>query len=453
MSFFKRSLMSIWQRKGRTSLFLGLFFIVFLLILAGFAIQESAEKSKVDARKQLGAEVRLKTDDDKLTQLVLSGKTTMEPLTKEIVEQMSHLPQVKNSSISGTVNMAKSDLESVTPENESEMTLSPPPGYEMPAFEIKGTNNMTKTTDFMNHDAKIIEGEPINDKSAKNSAVVEETFAKNNHFKIGDTFTLRGVSKEEQEKEYRLKIVGIYKSEKVLAEFEKMFAASQPENQIFVDLETFLTMGKQARISDATFYLNDPLKVEEFVKEAETKLPTEDNIFKLDAHTDQYEQMIGPLEKMSAFSSIMIKIIVVAGGLILTFLSLLSIRDRKKEVGILLALGENKGKVILQLVTEIILIGIVAFGLSFAVVGTSGQTISNVMLSQQVEKVESTLQEDEYGQEDSSIEPVDKMNLTIDKNVVSKAAALGFLLIVLTTLIPSMMIAKTDPKDLFAQKE
>jgi len=460
MSFFKRALISIWQRKGRTFLFLSLFLVVFLLILSGFAIQQSAEKSKVDARKQLGAEVRLKRDNDKIKEAILSGKSTLKPLSKETVNQISNLPQVKSTLITGETSAAKSGLKSVEPDENAEtdsMSPSMPgvdPNREVPAFKLFGTNDLLKTVDFKNRDAKLIEGETITDKTPANSAVVEETFAKNNQLKLGDIFKIKGFSLDGEEKEQQYKVIGIYKSEKEVSALERMYEMAQPENKIYVDFNTFLKTSEQASIGDATFYLKDPLQVDGFVKEAETKMPTENNFFKLDAYTDQYEQMIGPLEKMAGFSSIMIKVIVVAGGLILTFLSLLSIRDRKKEVGILLSLGETKVRVILQLVAEILLIGIISFGLSIAIVETSGQSISNMMLSKQAQDAGPITQEDEYGQEETAtIKPVDKMKLEVNKTVVSQAASLGFLLIIITTLVPSIIIARTDPKDLFAQKE
>ncbi|WP_086312133.1 hypothetical protein A5821_003413 [Enterococcus sp. 7F3_DIV0205] len=461
MSFFKRALISIWQRKGRTALFLGLFLIVFLLILSGFAIKQSAEKSKIDARKQLGAEVRLKRDNDKIREAVLSGKSTIKPLSKETIDQISHLPQVKSVLISGETGAAKGDLQSVAPRASNEENsinsnmANMSQGQEVPVFKIHGTNDLLKTADFKSHDAKLIEGEPITEKSLSNSAVVEQTFAKNNQLKLGDTFKIQGFSIQGEEKAQEYKVSGIYKSEKEVSTLEQMYEMAQPENQIYVDIDSFLKTSKQANIDDAMFYLKDPLQVGDFVKDAEAKLPSESNFFKLDAYTEQYEQMIGPLEKMAAFSSIMIKVIVIAGGLILTFLSLLSIRDRKKEVGILLSLGETKMKVILQLVAEILIIGLLSFGLSLVIVQATGQTITNSMLSKQAEQVGPIVQQDDdYGQEkNKNLEPIDKMELRVNATVVSQAGSLGFLLIIITTLVPSVMIARTDPKELFVQKE
>lgn len=460
MSFFKRALISIWQRKGRTSLFLGLFLIVFLLILSGFAIQQSAEKSKVDARKQLGAEVRLKRDNEKIKEALLSGNNSIKPLSRETIDNISSLPQIKSVQLGGEASAAKGDLKSVAAtasSTDNAMNPNLAGNYnenQKPTFRLYGTNALLKTTDFKNHDSKLIDGEGITDKTPENSAVVEQTFAENNQLKVGDKFKLTGFSLDGNGNNIEYQVVGIYKTDKVTSALDQMYEMAQPENQIYVDIKSFVKTSDQANIEDVTFYLNDPMQVEHFVKDAEKKMPAEGNFYKLDSYTEQYKQMIGPIEKMSAFSSIMIKVIVIAGGLILTFLSLLSIRDRKKEVGILLSLGETKMKVIVQLVTEIVIIGLISFALSVTIVQISGQTVANAMLSKQVAESEQVVPtEDEYGEEIKTVEPVDQMELQLNSTVVTQAAGLGFLLIVLTTLVPSIMIARTDPKDLFAQKE
>lgn len=463
MSLFKRTLISIWQRKGRTALFLGLFVIVFSLILSGFAIEQSAEKSKIDARKELGAEVRLKLDRKKIEEAIFSGNG-VKKLSKDTVDRISNLDDVQSTQIEGEASGEKGDLVSVKPTKSEGDSLTSQFGMSpartdnvVPTFKLVGTNNLEKSKDFKNHDAKLLEGEGITPETAENSAVIEETFAKNNKLKVGDTFNMKGFSIDDKGKLINYKVVGIYKNEKVLAPMEQMYELSQPGNQLYVDMNSYLKLSDQANIDSVTFYLKDPLKINSFLTQADKEMTEDDRTFKLDAHTEQYEQMIGPIEKMSAFSSIMIKVIIVAGGFILTLLSLLSVRDRKKEVGILLSLGEPKKKIITQLVTEILLIGVVAFGLSLAFIGASGQTISDTVLSQQVEGAKQmttdTDEYDEYEDKTKDTKPVDKMDLQFNSMVVVKSAGLGLLLIMVTTLVPSIMISKTDPKDLFAQKE
>lgn len=277
MSFFKRALISIWQRKGRTSLFLGLFLIVFLLILSGFAIQQSAEKSKIDARKQLGAEVRLKRDNEKIKEALFSGNNSIKPLSRETIDSISSLPQVKSVQLGGEASASKGDLKSVaaTASNtDNAMNPNLAGNYsedEKPTFRLYGTNELLKTADFKNHDSKIIEGEGITDKTPENSAAVEQTFAENNKLKVGDKFKLTGFSLDGNGNSIEYQVIGIYKTDKVTSALDQMYEMAQPENQIYVDVKSFVKTSDQAVIEDVTFYLKDPLQVDHFVKEAEKK--------------------------------------------------------------------------------------------------------------------------------------------------------------------------------------
>ncbi|EOL45104.1 ABC transporter permease [Enterococcus caccae] len=460
MSFFSRALISIWQRKGRTVLFLGLFLIVFSLILSGFAIQKSAEKGKIDARKRIGTEVKLKRDNKKMSKALVQGIQTFSRISPETVDKIKQLPEVKNVQIEGEATALESGLNYVEPQKEQDfggmLGLGQADKSKEPKFALVGTNNSKGTKDFKNHDAKLIEGEGITEKSPKDAAVVEETFAKNNHLKVGSTFKLKGSSLENKGQERTFKIVGIYKTEKIATGYDQAFVLSQPENQLFLAFDSFSKISDQAGIDEVSFNLKDPLQVESFTKKAEKLLSENEKYFKLDAHTEQYEQMIGPIEKMSAFSSIMIKVILLAGGIILTLLILLSVRERKSEIGILLSLGEEKAKISFQLMTEMFLIAVVAFGLAFTIINVTGESISNSILAKQIDSTENVkTSDDENGaiEDETEVVPVDKIELKLDQDIVVRSSGLGLLLVLITTLIPSIIIARTDPRDLFAQKE
>lgn len=213
MNFFKRALISIINRKGRSILFLLLFTIVFSLILSGFAIQQSVSQEKINARKDLGAEVQLKRDSNKTKKEIMKGNLSFKPISRETVDQIKQLPQVKNTYLSGNARAEESGLTYVKPKSNSTPSPKLPSTGVSPKFEVEGTTNLSAATDFKNHDSKIIDGKIITENSGKNSAVVEETFAKNNKLKIGDSFKLKGTSIGNNGSELTLNVIGIYKNE------------------------------------------------------------------------------------------------------------------------------------------------------------------------------------------------------------------------------------------------
>lgn len=465
MNFLKRSLISIGNRKSRSILFLLLFTIVFSLILSGFAIQKAASQEKVNARKSLGAEVRLKRDSKKMQKEIMKGNFSVKSVSKETVDKIGRLPQVNNTYISGTARAEESGLSYVKPKaNNLGGDMELPSTGVSPTFEVEGTTSLSNSTDFKNHDSKMIEGKGITKETATNSAVVEETFAKNNKLKVGDTFNLKGTSLENKGGNLTLKVIGIYKSEKTPSPLQEQVKFGLPQNKIYMDFKSFVKLSDQAGIDDVSYNLKDPLLIDDFKKQANQILGKDGAPYMLDAHSEEYESMVGPIEKMNSFSEIMIKVIIVAGAIILLLLILLSIKERKSELGILLALGEGKRNIVLQLIMETALLAIVSFMFSTCLIQSTGQQISNSILASQVNKEKSSDSnsrkdaayddiEAGYDRSKENVKTIDKIPVSLDRKIITKSALIGLFLVLLSTIIPGTLISRIDPKHLFSQKE
>ena len=107
------------------------------------------------------------------------------------------------------------------------------------------------------------------------------------------------------------------------------------------------------------------------------------NYYKLDAHDSLYKQMIGPIENISSTSQMIIYIVSIAGAIILGLIIMLSIKGRRKEMGILLSIGE-KWKLMAQFVVEVVCVAILAFGLSITTGAKVSQYIGDNLLSNEI---------------------------------------------------------------------
>lgn len=84
----------------------------------------------------------------------------------------------------------------------------------------------------------------------------------------------------------------------------------------------------------------------DFVESAENLIDTE--TFSLQTNDQMYQQMIGPISNVSKFSKNIVYLVGIAGIIILTLIVMLSIRERRYEIGVLLSLGESRMKIIGQ---------------------------------------------------------------------------------------------------------
>ncbi|WP_099221644.1 ABC transporter permease [Listeria costaricensis] len=464
MDFIRRAWISIWAKKAKHFLLMLLIFIIFMFIFIGFAIQDATTKSLDSARKQLGADVSLVLNQKKLMEDAQNGKSidSISPLSEEDVQKIATLKQVKEYQMIVDGSAMKGDLTPIKSSSknssDSGAMLETTDSSEMPSFVVEGVRESKLETDFVNKDSKLIEGEPITANDTEAAALIEKAFAEKNKLKVGDTFKL----KNEKNKEVSFKVKGIYETSKTVDSQLAAFEIMNPANKIIVNYKAAEAFGSGG-ITSATYSLKDPNMINSFISDAQ-KLTTadDDGYYKFDAKDDAYEQLIGPIQQVGSFSSVIVAITMIAGGLILGLIVLLSIRERKFEMGVLMSLGESKAKIICQFLVEMLIVAVLAFTISVFVAGPAGQAVSDYMVDNQIEKSKEEKQSDQsssmtfsLGEETTqkTYEPIDKINVELSTSVLQKVSLLGGLTILLATLIPSLFILRLKPKMLFAQKD
>lgn len=109
--------------------------------------------------------------------------------------------------------------------------------------------------------------------------------------------------------------------------------------------------------------MDDASNIDAFIAVAK-KTGIDLDTFTLDANDQLYQQMVGPIENVASFSKNVVYLVTVAGAVILGLIVMMSIRERKYEMGVLMAIGEKRRKLIGQFLTEILMIAVLAIGIS-----------------------------------------------------------------------------------------
>lgn len=459
MSFIYRGFLSLKSKKGKTALMFFVFLAIFCLMFTGFIIKSAAKKNEVLARQKLGANVSISIDPQKLANQM--GKGKIPEIKPDSVKTISNLSQVKDYQISSEGYAAKDNMEPIAPQessaNSSGMVPLQTDNSNPTAFVLSGVRNSKYDEDFLNKKNKLISGEEITSKNTLPSAIIEEQLAKQNHLKVGDHFKLKNNDGTEVEFE----VVGIYRTSKTVSPMLASVESAQPSNQIYINYNTVDQFTGSQSSNKVTFYLKDPLLISQFIKDAK-KLNLIDSIYKFDANDDAYEQMIGPLKQTSAFCNSLVIISMIIGGCVLVALTILNIKSRKFEMGILLAMGESKLKIIAQLMIEGFIVAIIAFGVSSSVSLPIGQTVANYSLSQQVQNSDSN-QSNKAGtsiifggakkNENKNYKPIKSMKVSLSSDTLIKVSGLSCLILFLSILLPSLFILRLKPSLLFQQKE
>jgi len=218
---------------------------------------------------------------------------------------------------------------------------------------------------------------------------------------------------------------------------------------------------KDAQPSDNTYYtnlyvLNDPADLPAFKEAAGAIIP---EMYKIIDTGESYDTVAAPMKTVQWIASLVLIVAVGATLLILSLLVTLFLRDRKHEIGIYLSLGERKGKVVAQVLLEVLLVAVIAMSLSLFSGNLISGAVSDKMLSDQIlaqqEKdnmgnsyayYSTELDSMGYNSTVSSESLMDNYSVSLDLKTILIFLIVGLGTVVVSTLIPIIYIVRLNPK-------
>jgi len=210
------------------------------------------------------------------------------------------------------------------------------------------------------------------------------------------------------------------------------------------------------------FILNDPLELEQFREAALEILP---ELWDFDDLSNTFEAVASSFETMRGISNGILRISTGATVLILTLIILLFLRDRHHEVGIYLALGEGRKKIILQILTEVIVIAFIgitaAIFIGNVISGMMSREMLRTELAQQPSQV-TTAVLGSWGQNDTLFHMGFGAELTVEETLeifeisLSTESILIFYVVglgttLVATVIPILYVVRLNPKKILMQ--
>ena len=402
MNYMKRAIQSLWAKKGRSIIMIAVFSAILIFVLAGLTIRSGADLATTNAKKSVGATVTLSTNREAMFKQSDSedensrpdpGSFERTPVNLSDAKKIAKLSNVKSYSFEASTSADKSSgiepISSESDDSEEESTDEQmagfggggaPGGMSQGDFQIKGVSESSSYSEFSAGTASLVEGEAITSADEDtNNVLIEQSLAEANDLSVGDKFKI----KDSDDKDVEVTIKGIYKTSDSGDSMSAQFNFMNPSNTIFSSytMVNTLTGSEGKTIDSAVYNLEDPKDMDSFVKQANKLIDTD--TFSLETNDQMYQQMLQPLNNVSSFAKNIVILVAAAGVIILTLIIMLSIRERKYEIGVLLSLGESRMKVISQFFVEIFICMIFALGIAAASGNVVGNAVGNQLLSQQ----------------------------------------------------------------------
>lgn len=421
MNYWNRALCSVSRRKGKSIILFSVIFILGNVIAGSIAIQQSTNNVEKKIKHQLGATVSVDLDYEKMMDESSDGQLSVPSGLKiEDIKKMGQSPYVKefDYSISSAIQMKKVKAYEAEQEESASISMTIP-NY----LSLKGSN-LSEPLDFKEKKIKLVDGRTFTQTEIDKGtavAIISKKVAEANGVNVGDQLVLDSVTSDYKQDgsseelytlDHPVKIIGIFEPV-TLEKKEADHKNSNDVNQQMVKTEQFNTAylpngavsainkvehekGKIAfpdkyKNSDGmemteeelnpvapSFILKSPEDVEAFKEETKAMVP---EFYKLNASTDEYDQVGATFKKMSQISGYVVFLAIGAALLIISLVVVLFLRDRKHELGIYLSLGETRGKVMQQIIIELLFISLIAMCLSLLTGNVLGKIVSDSLIA------------------------------------------------------------------------
>ena len=390
MTLGTRAVLHTARKWKKTLLLFCLLLFITTLVLSGLAIADAQEKQAEDVRGTTGASftVERNLSTGGWTSGTHGSYSTQEFISEEMLQAIS--------SVDGVAGYDAALVAMPNYYNEKGKIIVNTKDNVVNNFYTYGSLNSEYNELFISGRFKLVEGTHITE-DVSNGLILSRNCAEKNGLKLGDKVS--GINDpNNNDPEVDMEIVGLFD---VVADKEdeaNMYDAATLWDYTDYAFCSFNAMKEMAvnyedgnKLSEAHFFVEDAAQLENVIAAVQNISSINWNNFIISANDEVYQNISSALSDTNTLVTTLIVIVTVVSMVLITLILSMSIRSRKRETGILLAVGIAKSAVILQYVLETTLIAIVAFPLAYlsskqvaGALGTLfGKTAANVIVTPQ----------------------------------------------------------------------
>ena len=460
MSTLKRAFLYTMRKKTKTLILFLVLVTISTFILTGLSIYKAADDSALSLRQSVGGSIRLELDENNRKnwqyQQAAGGMLVDyvgAPITDEDIQKIMSIDGIKAYNGLGDGSVFAKDFSFIS-------------GFSFGAGSDYSRLPSVTDSEYFNFFTRkafqLVEGRHIKE-GDDHVVLISTAIAEKNALKLGDTITVQCCYDSGNYPDVSLTIIGIYAYE---ADNEFNTTSTDKRNRLIIDHKAMQEIMQRDVIqydNGVDFYVDDPREMERIASQIKA-LDLDWDSFTLTMDNSAYEAVASPLTAMqNLIVWLIVGCVAVSVGILVLILSMW-IKQRRYETGILLSVGISKSRIILQYTVEVLMIAIVAFGLSFFTSSLISQGVSDLIFhqvseSQPLPEIELPDDGTEYlditGQyipyDTSNVETLESVQVTVSPDYLLYIYIFGTLLIAFSVSAASISVIQMKPKKILSQ--
>ena len=349
-----RAILYSARKWKKTLLVFCLFLAITTLVLSGLAIADAQEEQSEELRGVTGASFTVSANNG----------YTLQPVTDEMIEEIAAIDGVEsyNTSQYTIANLYNQDtLMKGTDEREGVADL----------FYATGCLDSEYSPMFLTGALRLTEGRHVTE--GDGGIILYEGLADKYGLSLGDTLEIKNGNPDDPLVE--CEIAGLFEviadGDDEQATMAKPSTLFDYKDYVFVNMDTMSAVSAPYTVSEGNgidsvdFFVSDAAKLESIVQEVQNISSIDWDSYYVTVNNEVYKRISSGISDTSTLVTTLVVIVTVVSMVLIILILSMSIRSRKREIGILLAVGIEKQAVLLQQMLEICLIAIVAFPMAY----------------------------------------------------------------------------------------
>lgn len=460
MNTLKRAFLYTMRKKTKTLILFLVLVTISTFILTGLSIYKAADDSALSLRQSVGGSIRLELDENNRKnwqyQQAAGGMLVDyvgAPITDEDIQKIMSIDGIKAYNGLGDGSVFAKDFSFIS-------------GFSFGAGSDYSRLPSVTDSEYFNFFTRkafqLVEGRHIKE-GDDHVVLISTAIAEKNALKLGDTITVQCCYDSGIYPDVTLTIIGIYAYE---ADNEFNTTSTDKRNRLIIDHKAMQEIMQRDVIqydNGVDFYVDDPREMERIASQIKA-LDLDWDSFTLTMDNSAYEAVASPLTAMqNLIVWLIVGCVAVSVGILILILSMW-IKQRRHETGILLSVGISKSRILLQYTVEVLMIAVVAFGLSFFTSNLISQGVSDLIFhqvseSQPLPEIELPDDGTEYlditGQyipyDTSNVETLESVQVDVSPDYLLYIYIFGTLLIAFSVSAASISVIQMKPKKILSQ--
>lgn len=293
------------------------------------------------------------------------------------------------------------------------------------------TMNTELSIKFLNGTYTLEEGRHITPEDSF-ATLISKELADKNHLTVGDTITLYSL---DTQREDTFEIVGIFSGTEGMSK-DAMMADGISANQGYIDRNSYQKMWNETtlELGSLDVYVDSAENVQDILETIQNLPEIKGKTFTYSTDTENFALISNPLSFIQTMVDTAVLVIAVTGAAIIVLLLVLWTRGRKKEAGILMAVGRSKLEIVLQFLTENILIAIPAVAASLGLTALLADKVGAYLVNQ-------------------TAGDITGLSATIYSADIGLVYGIGALILILAVLLAAVTVIRLKPRVVLSQMD